>query len=120
VNFIKRGSWRKKLRSEVKNEGRKIVGAKWVCKRKDKQDGSVRCKGRIVSLGCMQIPGVDYAESFSPVGDDTSVRIVQLVCHCLTMIGFSKSSTLKPHFLKATWRRRCALNGLLEWSILGS
>jgi hypothetical protein len=76
VNFIKRGLWSKKLRSEVKNEGRKIIGAKWVCKRKDEQDGSVRCKGRIVSLGCMQIPGVDYAESFSPVGNDTSVRIV--------------------------------------------
>jgi hypothetical protein len=76
MNFIKRGSWRKKLRSEVKNEGRKIIGTKWVYKRKDEQDGSVRYKGRIVSLGYMQIPGVDYTESFSPVGNDTSVRIV--------------------------------------------
>ncbi len=76
MNFIERGSWRKKLRSEVKDEGRKIIGAKWVCKRKDEQDGSVRHKGRIVSLGYMQIPGVDYTESFSPVGNDTSVRIV--------------------------------------------
>jgi hypothetical protein len=42
---------------------------------KGEQDGSVRCKGRIVSLGHMQIPGVDHAESFLPV-DDTSVRIV--------------------------------------------
>jgi hypothetical protein len=76
MTLVKRGSWRKKLRSEVKNEGRKIIGAKWVHKRKDEQDGSVRHKGRIVSLGCMQIPGVDHTESFSPVGNDTSVRIV--------------------------------------------
>jgi hypothetical protein len=76
VNFIERGSWRKKLCSEVKNEGHKIVGAKWVHKRKDEQDGSVRCKGRIVNLGHMQIPGVDHTESYSPVGNDTSVRIV--------------------------------------------
>jgi hypothetical protein len=47
-----------------------------VYKRKDEQDGLVRYKGRIVSLGYMQIPSVDYTESFSPVGNDTSVRIV--------------------------------------------
>jgi hypothetical protein len=76
MNFTKRGSWRKKLRSEVKSEGRKIIGTKWVYKTKDEQDGSIRHKGRIVSLGYMQVPGVDYTESFSPVGNDTSVRIV--------------------------------------------
>ena len=76
MNFIKRGSWRKKLRSEVLKEGRKIVGTKWVYKTKDEPDGSVRYKGRIVSLGYMQIPGVDYTQSFSPVGNDTSVRII--------------------------------------------
>lgn len=76
MNFIKRGSWRKKLRSEVQEEGRKIIGTKWVYKKKDEQDGSVRYKGRIVSLGYMQIPGVDYTQSFSPVGNDSSVRII--------------------------------------------
>jgi hypothetical protein len=76
MNFIKRGSWRKKLRSEVVKEKRKIIGTKWVYKKKDEQDGSIRYKGRIVSLGYMQIPGVDYTQSFSPVGNDTSVRIV--------------------------------------------
>jgi hypothetical protein len=76
MNFIKRESWRKKLRSEVRLEGRKIVGAKWVCKIKDKKDGWTRCKGRIVSLGHMQIPGVDCTQSFSHVGNDTLARIV--------------------------------------------
>jgi hypothetical protein len=74
MNLIERGSWRKNLRSEVKNEGRKIIRTKWVSKRKDEQDGSVQCKGRIVSLGCMQIPGVDCTESFSPGGNDYEDR----------------------------------------------
>jgi hypothetical protein len=76
VNFSKRESWRKKLRSEVSLERRKIVGAKWVCKIKDEQDGSTRHKGRIVSLGHVHLPGVDCTQSFSPVGNDTSARIV--------------------------------------------
>jgi hypothetical protein len=32
MNFMKGGSWRKKLRSEVKSEGRKIIGAKFDAK----------------------------------------------------------------------------------------
>jgi hypothetical protein len=30
MHFMKQGSWRKKLRSEVNAEGRKIIGTKWV------------------------------------------------------------------------------------------
>ena len=76
MNFIKRGSWRKILREDVRDKGGKIIGTRWVYKKKDEQDGSVRYKGRIVSLGYMQIPGVDYTKSFSPVGNDTSVRVI--------------------------------------------
>jgi hypothetical protein len=76
MNFIKWGSWQKKLRLGVKAEGRKIIGTKWVYKTKDKQDGLIWHKGQIVSLGYMQVPGVGYTQSFSPVGNDTSVRIV--------------------------------------------
>jgi hypothetical protein len=49
MNFIKRESWRKKLRSEVRQEGRETIGAKRVCKIKDKQEGLKRHKGRIVT-----------------------------------------------------------------------
>ena len=45
-------------------------------KKKDEPDGTTRFKTRIVTLGYMQIPGVDYTEKFSPVANDTSVRIV--------------------------------------------
>ena len=36
----------------------------------------VRFKDRIVTLGFMQIPGVDYTESLSPVATDTAIRIL--------------------------------------------
>jgi hypothetical protein len=38
-----------------------------VFKKKDEQDGSIRYKSRIVTKGYLQIPGVDYTESFAPV-----------------------------------------------------
>jgi hypothetical protein len=34
----------------------------------------IRYKSRVVLLGYMQVPGVDYTESFSPVATDTTVR----------------------------------------------
>jgi hypothetical protein len=36
-----------------------------VFKKKDEQDGSTRYKSRIVTKGYLQIPGVDYTESFT-------------------------------------------------------
>ena len=39
---------------------RKLIGTKVVFKKKDEVDGTIRFKTRIVTLGYMQIPGVDY------------------------------------------------------------
>ena len=73
-NFVKRKAWKKVKRKDVLAEGRKITPVKWVFKVKNEQDGSLRYKSRIVVLGFMQIPGVDYTESFSPVANDASIR----------------------------------------------
>ena len=73
-NFLSRGAWKFVLKSTIGN--RKLVGTKVVFKKKDEPDGTTRFKTRIVTLGYMQIPGVDYTEKFSPVANDTSVRIV--------------------------------------------
>ncbi len=43
---------------------------------KDEQDGSKRKKSRIVTKGFLQIPGIDFKESYSPVATDASVRII--------------------------------------------
>ena len=73
-NFLSRGAWKFVLKSTIGN--RKLVGTKVVFKKKDEPDGTTRFKTRIVTLGYMQIPGVDYTERNSPVANDTSVRIV--------------------------------------------
>ena len=59
----------------VIDEGRKLIGTKWVFKIKNEPDGSLRYKSRIVTKGYMQIPGVDYTERFSPVAQATSLRV---------------------------------------------
>jgi hypothetical protein len=74
-NFLKRGSWIIRNKNDIKASGRKLIGVKWVFKKKDEPDGSIRYKSRIVTKGYMQIPGVDYTESFSPVATATALRV---------------------------------------------
>ena len=73
-NFLSRNAWKFVLKSNIGN--RLLVGTKVVFKKKDEPDGTKRFKTRILTLGYMQIPGVDYTEKFSPVAKDSSIRIV--------------------------------------------
>jgi hypothetical protein len=88
-NFLSRNAWKKVSRHEVVNQKkRKLITTKFVFKKKVEQDKSIRYKTRCVTRGFMQIPGVDYTESFAPVATDTSIRAV---------IGiYLYYSTLKP------------------------
>jgi hypothetical protein len=77
TNFLNRDVWKKVSRHQVtKVMMRKLISTKWIFKKKIEQDGSIRYKARIVSKGFMQIPGVDYTESFAPVSSDTAIRVV--------------------------------------------
>jgi Reverse transcriptase (RNA-dependent DNA polymerase) len=49
---------------------------KWIFKEKNNLDGTIKYKARCVSRGFMQIPGVDYTESFAPVASNTGFRVV--------------------------------------------
>jgi len=54
-----------------------IVSGKWVYKHKFQSDGSLeRYKTRWVLWGFTQRPGVDFAETFSPVVKPATVRTV--------------------------------------------
>ena len=68
-------------RSEVREKGRRLIPTKHVFKKKIELDAKtekeyLRYKDRIVTLGFIQIPGVDYTENFSPVATDTAIRIL--------------------------------------------
>jgi hypothetical protein len=76
MNFLNRKAWKKISREKIRQLRKKILKVKWVFKMKDEQDGSIRYKSRIVTKGYLQIPGVDYTESFAPVATDTTIRLL--------------------------------------------
>ena len=110
-NFIKRGSWKFVKREEAAKKGKKIIGCRWVFKKKHEKDGTIRYKSRIVSKGFMQVPGVDYTEKFSPIATDTTTRVVIAltlmnkhrgwVCHSIDIeAAFLEGRLGVPNFLE--------------------
>jgi len=45
----------------------------------DEPDGSIRLKGCIVIFGYMQILGIVYTDSFSPVANDMTIKIAIVI-----------------------------------------
>ena len=83
--------------------GKRLVGNKWVFKRKLKPDGSVeRYKARLVAQGFTQKQGQDYDETFSPVIRFESLR---------TLIALAVQKGLRLHQMDVT---AAFLNGDLK------
>ena len=108
--------WRKAMKSEMKSledndvwdlvnlpSGRKIVGSKWVFKKKIGPNGTVeRFKARLVAQGYTQKFGTDYDETFCPVVRQESLR---------TILALSAKFDLKLHQVDVT---TAFLNGSLK------
>jgi Reverse transcriptase (RNA-dependent DNA polymerase) len=77
MSYINRKAFKKRDKKLVIEQlRRKLMATKWISKEKINPDGTIKYKERCVSRGFMQIPGVDYIESFAPVASDSSIRIV--------------------------------------------
>jgi hypothetical protein len=73
--LMKNGTWDKDL--VPSQPSRNLVDCKWIFKVKCHSDGSVECyKARLVVKGFSQRYGLDYAETFNPVFNPTTVRLI--------------------------------------------
>lgn len=60
----------------VRPSNSRVVGCKWIFKKKQEAAGKLRFKARLVAQGFSQREGVDYNEIFSPVVKQRSIRLM--------------------------------------------
>lgn len=73
-DMIRRGVWKRVNKCDVP-EGKKLLGTKWVFKKK--KNGVYRT--RLVALGYSQVPGVDFFDNFAPVVNDVTFRVMMIM-----------------------------------------
>jgi len=69
-------TWHTVLRRDNAN----IVGSKWVFHIKRMADGSIdKHKAHLIAWGFMQVYGLDYFNTYSPVARLTSIRLILVI-----------------------------------------
>lgn len=72
-NLILKNTW-----TDVKKPvDRKSIGSRWILKvKRDALGAIVKYKARLVAQGFSQVPGVDFEETYTPVGRTASLRVM--------------------------------------------
>ena len=108
-NFVSWGEWKLVRRSNVQKQERKPTLVKWVFKINQEQDVTSQYKTRIVFRGFLQIPGVNFTGSFSPVACKTSIHV--LIGTALYYKWEVKMFDVEAAFLNA----QCENKTFVEW-----
>ena len=94
-------------RAELRALGLKPIGNRWVFKTKLRSDGSVeRLKARLVAKGFSQRAGFDYDETYSPVLQYKSLRLLLIVSAALNYELRQldvKTAFLNAHMQQDVW-----------------
>jgi histone deacetylase 1/2 len=86
--------------------GINIIDCKWVFKIKQKSDGTIeRYKTRLVAKGFKQRYGLDYEDTFSPVGKPTTIRLLQSMA--LTRGWHLRQLDIQNAFLHGVLEEEC-------------
>nr|GEW09360.1 hypothetical protein [Tanacetum cinerariifolium] len=73
--------------------GCKTFGSKWIFKKKNDMDGIVHTyKALLVAKGYIQLYGVNYEETFSPVADIKAISILISIAALKQLIGLGQNS----------------------------
>ena len=81
-----REAWKIVKREVVLEQHKKIYGSTWAFKRKRYPDGRVKkLKARICARGDQQIDGIDVFDTFSPVTNWSTVRLLLTLSVALSM-----------------------------------
>jgi hypothetical protein len=68
-------------------QDRAKIGARWVLKiKRDAEGNIIKYKARLVAKGYSQIPGIDFEETYAPVGRITSLRILLAIASTLDLL----------------------------------
>jgi hypothetical protein len=83
--------------------GVNLIGTKWVCKNKQREDGEVvRNKAHLVAQGYSQVEGWDFGETFVPVARLEATMI---------LLGFATSKGFKLYQMDV---KSVFLNGVIQ------